>query len=110
MICFIEKYKTSSSLISNTVTTISPPSHGSTLRLENSYKSPNARVKKRTLRNKRNQKCNFLGISTGLYIHKHNPMSKLWISTKYLSNFLHNEVIYGKGSDAYITEKLLNKN
>ena len=56
MICFIENYKTSSSLISNTVTTISSPSHGSTLRLENSYKSHNTRVKKRTLRKRKKPK------------------------------------------------------
>jgi hypothetical protein len=85
MICFIENYETSSSLISNTVTTISSPSHGSTLRLENSYKAPNARVKKRRLRKQKKTKNATFWVRTALYIHKHNPRSKHWISTKYLS-------------------------
>ena len=101
MICFIENYKTSSSLISNTVTTISSPSHGSTLRLENSYKSHNARVKREHYGNERNKKCNFLGVHTGLYIHKHNTKSKhLDLNKISKFSFIHNKVIYGKGSYA----------
>ena len=49
MIYHWENHMTSSSLISKTVTTISSPSHGSTLKLENSYKSPNTGMRKENI-------------------------------------------------------------
>jgi hypothetical protein len=83
-----ENYRTSSSLISKTVTTISSPSHGSTLKLENSYKLPNTRVRKENIMDtKMNQKCNFLGVHTRLCMNEHNPMSNHWMPTIHLVCF-----------------------